>query len=105
METLLLGTLQCAKKYLKNKKEDQEDIILAAKRTIIKELEETILWLGETSLEERSGPVEINRTHMATEMAHHYTEEHGKQEVTLPEEFKHHMALFSDEEAKAFPPT
>jgi len=49
METLLLGTLQCAKKYLQSKKEDQEDIILAAKRTIIKELEETILWLGETS--------------------------------------------------------
>jgi len=41
---------------------------------------------------------------MAIEMAHHYTEEHGKQEVTLPEEFKHHMALFSDEEANAFPP-
>jgi len=41
---------------------------------------------------------------MATEMAHHYTEEHGKQEVTLPEEFKRHMALCLDEEAKAFPP-
>jgi len=41
---------------------------------------------------------------MATEMAHRYTEEHGKQEVTLPEEFKCHMALFLDEEAKAFPP-
>jgi len=40
---------------------------------------------------------------MATKMAHRYTEEHGKQEVTLPEEFKCHMALFSDEEAKAFP--
>ena len=104
METLLLGTLQHAKKYLKNKKENQEDIILAAKRTIIKELEEMILWSGETSLEERSSPVEINQTHTATEMAHCYIEEHGKQEVTLPEEFKCHMALFSDEEAKAFPP-
>ena len=60
MEILLLGTLQRAKKYLQNKKEDQEDIILVAKRTIVKELEETILWLGETSLEERSGLVEIN---------------------------------------------
>jgi len=60
MEMLLLGTLQRAKKYLKSKKEDQEDIILAAKRTIIKELEETILRSGETSLEERSGLVEIN---------------------------------------------
>jgi len=37
-------------------------------------------------------------------MAHCYTEEHGKQEVTLPEEFKCHTALFSDEEANAFPP-
>jgi len=88
----------------KSKKEDQEDIILAAKRTIIKELQEATLRLGETSSEERSGPVEINRTHMATEMAHCYTEEHSKQEVTLPEEFKRYMALFSDEEAKAFPP-
>jgi len=54
METLLMGTLQRAKKYLKDKKEDQEEIILAAKRTIIKELTETILQLGETFLEERS---------------------------------------------------
>ena len=30
-------------------------------------------------------------------------EEHGKQEVTLPEEFKYHTALFSDEEANEFP--
>jgi len=37
-------------------------------------------------------------------MAHRYTEEHSKQEVTLPEEFKCHMALFSDEEANTFPP-
>jgi len=103
METLLLGTLQCAKKYLQNKKEDQEDIILAAKRTITKELKEMILWSGETSSEERSSLVEINQTHTATEMAHCYTEENGKQEVTLPEEFKRHMALFLDEDAKAFP--
>jgi len=105
METLLLGTLQRAKRYLQNKQEEQEGIILAAKRTIIKELQETTLRSGETSPEMESGLVEINRTHMATEMAHCYTEEHSKQEVTLPEEFKCHMALFSDEEAKAFPPT
>ena len=36
-------------------------------------------------------------------MAYYYAEENGKQEVTLPEEFKHHMALFSDEEANTFP--
>ena len=37
-------------------------------------------------------------------MAHYYMEENGKQEVNLPKEFKRHMALFSDEEANAFPP-
>jgi len=52
----------------------------------------------------REGPVEINRTHTAVEMAHKYASEHGKEEVTLPEEFKRHMALFSDEEANKFPP-
>jgi len=49
--------------------------------------------------------VEVNRTHMAVEMAHKYASEHGKEEVKLPEEFKRHMALFLDEEANKFPPT
>ena len=31
--------------------------------------------------------------------------EHGKEEITLPEKFKCHTALFSDEEANEFPPT
>ena len=48
--------------------------------------------------------MEVNRTHTAVEMAHKYESEHGKTEVTLPEEFKRHMALFSDEEANKFPP-
>ena len=78
MEMLLLGTLQHAKKYLRNKKEDQKDIILAAKRTIIEELQATTLRSGETSSEMESSPVEINRTHTATEMAHRYTKEHSK---------------------------
>jgi len=52
----------------------------------------------------REGPVEVNRTHTAVEMAHKYASEHGKEEVTLLEEFKHHTALFSDEEANKFPP-
>jgi len=50
------------------------------------------------------GLVEVNCTHTAVEMAYKYTSEHGKEEVTLPEEFKCHMALFSDEEANKFPP-
>ena len=61
-------------------------------------------WLGVTPLEIKGGPVEVNRTHTTVEMAHKYKLEHGKTEVTLSEEFKHHMALFSDEEANKFPP-
>jgi hypothetical protein len=38
-------------------------------------------------------------------MAHKYIVEHGTQEVTLPQEFKCHMALFSNEEANKFPPS
>jgi len=49
--------------------------------------------------------VEVNHTHTAVEMAHKYAMEHGKEEITLPKKFKHHMALFSDEEANKFPPT
>jgi hypothetical protein len=37
------------------------------------------------------------------EMAHKYASEHGMEEVTLLEEFKHYMALFSDEEVNKFP--
>ena len=49
--------------------------------------------------------VEINRTNTAIDMAHKYAEEYKKTTVILPKEFKEHAALFSDEEAKAFPPT
>ena len=47
------------------------------------------------------GQVEINRTNTAIDMVHKYAEEHKKATVVLPEEFKRHAALFSDEEAKA----
>src|SRR5579863_8386561 len=43
--------------------------------------------------------------HIATEMAHNFAEQHGKMEAILPEEFKRHAALFSDEEAKLFLPS
>jgi hypothetical protein len=36
-------------------------------------------------------------------MAHKYADNNPKEQVTLPEEFKQHVALFSDEEAKNFP--
>jgi len=97
IETLLYSTLQHAKSWLKQKSQDNEDLILETQRYA--------LWSGVTPSEMREGPVEVNRTHTAIEMAHKYASEHGKEEVTLPEEFKRHMALFSDEEANKFPPT
>jgi len=60
---------------------------------------------GVTPVETQEGPAEINRTHNAIEMAHKYATEHGKEEVTLPKEFKRHTLLFSDEEANKFPPS
>jgi hypothetical protein len=38
-------------------------------------------------------------------MAHEYAKSHAKEKIVLPEEFKRHAALFSDEEAKKFPPS
>jgi len=96
IETLLHSTLQRAKTWLKQKNQDNEDLILEA--------QECTLWSGVTPSEMMGGLVEVNRTHTAVEMAHKYTSEHGKEEVTLPEEFKHHTALFLDEEANKFPP-
>jgi len=97
IETLLYGTLQRAKSWLKSKNQENEDLILEAQTCA--------LWSGVTPSEMREGPVEINCMHTAVEMAHKYTLEHGKEEVILPEEFKRHTALFSDEEANKFPPT
>jgi hypothetical protein len=52
------------------------------------------------------GQVEFIRcTHNAVEMAHEYAKSHAKEEITLLEEFKYHVTLFSDEEAKKFPPS
>jgi len=48
--------------------------------------------------------VEIKHTYNAIKMAHKYATEHGKEEVTLPKEFKCHTLLFSDEEANKFLP-
>jgi len=94
METLLFRTLQRAKKYIGEKK--NEDIIL--------KVEETLLWTGVTPLEIKGGPIEVNRVHTAVEMAYKYVQEHDQEKVTLPAEFKEHAALFSDEEANKFPP-
>jgi len=99
METLLFGTLQRTKTWVKNKTPVKEDLILEVQQTRCDP------WLGVTPPGMKGGPVEVNRTHTAVEMAHKYAMEHGKEEITLPEKFKHHTALFSDEEANKFPPT
>jgi len=96
IETLLYGTLQQAKTWLKQKNHKDGDLIL--------ETQECDLQLGVTPSEIKEGPVEINRTHTSVEMAHKYVSEHRMEEVTLLEEFKCHMALFSDEEANKFLP-
>jgi hypothetical protein len=62
-------------------------------------------WSEVTSEEIQSGWVEINHTNTVIEMAHKYAEENKKDEVKLPDEFKEHAALFSDEEASKFPPS
>jgi len=98
IETLLYSTLQQAKTWLKKKKnQENKDLTLEAW--------ECTLWLGVTPSEMMGGLVEINCTYTAVEMAHKYASEHRKEEVTLLEEFKHHTALFSDEEANKFLPT
>jgi len=61
-------------------------------------------WSGVTLVEILGGLVEIKCTHNAIKMAHKYDQEHGKEEVKLPEQFKHHENLFSDKEANTFPP-
>jgi len=92
METLKLETFQKLKKY-KNKL--LERITIARAQYTPR--------LGVTP--EMGGLAEIKRTHNAIKMAHKYATEHGKEEVTLPEEFKCHTLLFSDEEANKFPPS
>jgi hypothetical protein len=67
--------------------------------------DDNTLWFRVTASEMECSWVEFIRcTHNAIEMAHEYAKSHAKEEITLPEEFKHHAALFSDEEAKKFPP-
>jgi hypothetical protein len=78
--------------------------------SILQELEESyreeitgLGWSRVTTPTEECGWVLIRRTNNAVEMAHEYAKTHTKEEVTLPEHFKCHAALFSDEEAKKFP--
>ena len=92
--------------------DQDDDLIMNIQATTMTDItlntsdnDDHVPWMGVTFPEEESGPVEINRMHNAVEMAHEYAKQHAKEEVTLPEEFKQHAALFSDEEAKKFPPS
>jgi hypothetical protein len=97
VETLLYGKMQHVKCIIQQHKETEEDFVIS--RGVCPP------WSGVTSEEIQSGQVEINRTNTAIEMAHKYAEENKKEEVKLPDKFKKHTALFSDEEASKFPPS
>ena len=125
METLLFGKVQHLHKKLNEslKAKENDDLIFTISAATTQEtpeaalegLEESMqpdneddesLWSGVTAPEMEYGWVETIRcTQTAVEMAHEYAKTHAKEEVKLPERFKHHAALFSDEEAKKFPPS
>ena len=94
METIKYDTFQKLKEY---KHKLQEHIIIARAQYTPQ--------LGVTPVEMQEDLVEINHTHNAIEMAYKYASGHGKEKVILPEEFKRHMLLFSDEEANKFLPS
>jgi hypothetical protein len=124
METLLYGKVEHLHCHLKEKlkaKEDNDLIFMISTVDTLENPEDALvaleescqldnnddnaLWSGVTALEMECGWVEfIRHTHNAIEMAYKYTKSHAKKEVMLLEEFKCHAALFSDEEAKKFPP-
>jgi hypothetical protein len=97
VETLLYGKMQHVKHVIQQHQEKEEDFIVS--RGVCPS------WSRVTSEEIQSGQVEISHTNTAIKMAHKYTEGNKKEEVKLPEEFKQHAALFSDEEASKFPPS
>ena len=112
-ETTQKVTWDKARSYLKDKqqKDQDSDFIYEANELdterlenpdqILQELKEESLpniYIGRTTME-------INQTHNATEMAHKYTEQHKKEEIILPAEFQWCALLFSNKEAKKFPPS
>ena len=124
METLLYGKVQHVHQNLKeslrakenddlifsvsvtNMTESPEDTLAALKKSMELGNDDDTLWSGGTTSELECGQVEyIRHTHNAVEMAHEYAKSHAKEEVVLPERFKRHAALFSDEDAKKFLPS
>ena len=70
IETLLLGTLQRARKVQEQRNaKEQDDIIMELSTTVCPP------WSGVTLAEMPCGRVEINRTHTAVEMAHNFRSE------------------------------
>ena len=124
METLLYGKVQHIYQNLKeslrakenddlifsvsvtNMTESPEDALAALEKSMEPGNDDDTLWSRGTTSELECGWVEyIRRTHNAVEMAHEYAKSHTKEEVVLPEHFKRHAVLFSDEDAKKFPPS
>jgi hypothetical protein len=123
MEMLLHGKLkhlrQFTKKQWENKKDNDliftisaadasetpEEALAGLEATLLLDTDEG-LWSRVTIPEVECGWVEfIQQTHNAVEMAYEYAKSHAKEEVVLPPQFKCHAVLFSDEEAKKFPPS
>ena len=124
METLLYGKVQHVHQNLKeslrakenddliflvsvtNMMESPEDALAALEKSMEPGNDDDPLWSGGTTSEMECGWVEyIRRTHNTVETAHEYAKSHAKEEVILLECFKQHTALFSDEDAKKFPPS
>jgi hypothetical protein len=123
METLLYGKVEHLHRHLKEKLKAKEDNDLIFTISVVdtpespedalaalEELcqpdndDDNALWSRVTASEIECSQVEfIRHTHNAVEMAHEYAKSHAKEKITLPEEFKRHATLFSDEEAKKFP--
>jgi hypothetical protein len=124
MEMLLYSKVEHLHHHLKEKlkaKEDNDLIFtiftvdtLENPESALAELEESCqldndnnntLWSGVTTSEMECSCVEFIRcTYNAIKMAHEYAKSHTKEEIMLPEEFKCYATLFSDKEAKKFPP-
>ena len=125
METLLFGKVQHLHKKLNEslKAKENDDLIFTISAATTQETPEEALegleasmqpdndndeslWSRVTTSEMECGRVEtIGRTQTAVEMPHEYAKTHAKEEVKLPDRFKRHTMLFSDEEAKKFPPS
>ena len=74
METLLYGKFKQLRQYIDGRTQHNGNTAMEIDTT-------------ETT-EEQTEPVEINKANTAVDMAHKYMEEHGKKEITLPDEFK-----------------